>query len=534
MHKMEQELLSPSERVDIHTWLLQKLQDERRDVLLHLEDKHRELLEQLLVRTNTVANPPLVVPAVQQKLLATEHHEQFKEVADKLQVNMGEKSDEYEPKVQQQQEQNDASGEDYGNSLALNSDVSGQDIHTQVEHTATWIAFEWFFGAVILANAVTIAFSQQYHGLQRGYDLGYDSYDSSKEDVWPGAQTALDVCELSFTILFTIEFLARWAVLKLRYLRDAWCYLDGCILIFAWLVIFNVKAVQFNPTFARLARVTKMLRLIHLLSSNSMVDVLKLMLVAIGASFATLVWSVVILWMVIFGCALLMVQLTESYLEESHVGDPNKLHEQQEVFQYFGTFYRALLTMFEITFANWVPSCRILMENVDERFAIFYFVYRCLIGLAVLMVVQAIFIQQTMKAAHLDDEILAKQKRKEKTKSLHRVERLFRRLDLNKDGVLEEAEFHEALKQEEMENMMEVFELEVWHIHELFNLVENGTKEIRVDEFVSNVRHLQGQARAIDMIYTKREVRQMKHLVTAIWGACKEVMVNSRSHITVI
>ena len=42
------------------------------------------------------------------------------------------------------------------------------------------------------------------------------------------------------------------------------------------------------------------------------------------------------------------------------------LHYTQGVDRYFGTFTRTFLTMFEILFANFVPSCRILVESVSE------------------------------------------------------------------------------------------------------------------------------------------------------------------------
>ena len=40
--------------------------------------------------------------------------------------------------------------------------------------------------------------------------------------------------------------------------------------------------------------------------------------------------------------------------------------------------------MFEILFANWGPPCRALVDHVDEAFSIFFLVYRCMIGFAVL------------------------------------------------------------------------------------------------------------------------------------------------------
>lgn len=46
--------------------------------------------------------------------------------------------------------------------------------------------------------------------------------------------------------------------------------------------------------------------------------------------------------------------------------------------------------MFEVTFANWAPSCRLLVDNVSEAYALFFVVYRCVIGFAVLSVVSVV------------------------------------------------------------------------------------------------------------------------------------------------
>ncbi|CAE8588880.1 unnamed protein product [Polarella glacialis] len=82
------------------------------------------------------------------------------------------------------------------------------------------------------------------------------------------------------------------------------------------------------------------------------------------------------------------------------------------VFRYYGTFSRTILTMFEVLFANWAPSCRILVENVSEWFSLAFILYRCLIGFAVLNVVSAVFIQQTMKVAQQDRQFMIAQKEK--------------------------------------------------------------------------------------------------------------------------
>lgn len=85
-----------------------------------------------------------------------------------------------------------------------------------------------------------------------------------------------------------------------------------------------------------------------------------------------------------------------STLCRDFIDDPNQDRETREnVFKrlepfkeplgplrYFGTFTRTFLTMFEILFANFVPSCRILVESVSEWFSVFFLIYRCVLGFA--------------------------------------------------------------------------------------------------------------------------------------------------------
>merc|ERR1712217_384741 len=92
------------------------------------------------------------------------------------------------------------------------------------------------------------------------------------------------------------------------------------------------------------------------------------------------------------------------------------LELRREVFGYYGTFWRSMVTMFEITFANWAPPCRLLLDNVSEAFGFFFLIYRCMIGFAVLSVIQAVFIQQTMQAAQADDDVIIRAKELEKQK----------------------------------------------------------------------------------------------------------------------
>eukprot|EP00438_Fugacium_kawagutii_P035692 Skav234651 [mRNA] locus=scaffold1131:15007:17724:- [translate_table: standard] len=82
-----------------------------------------------------------------------------------------------------------------------------------------------------------------------------------------------------------------------------------------------------------------------------------------------------------------------------------------------------------ILFANWGPPCRVLVEHVNEWFSLFFLLYRCVVGFALLNVVNAVFVQQTMKTASSDEELAFKQKERDIALYTRKVRKLFQSMD---------------------------------------------------------------------------------------------------------
>ena len=99
--------------------------------------------------------------------------------------------------------------------------------------------------------------------------------------------------------------------------------------------------------------------------------------------------------------------------------------------------------MFEILFANWGPPCRVLVDNISEWFSIFFLIYRrgfcatrkpsevcawlCRVerrqrrGLACKWfpsLLAQVFVQQTMRTAHEDEDLAYKQRPREEASFL--------------------------------------------------------------------------------------------------------------------
>merc|ERR1740133_409129 len=97
-------------------------------------------------------------------------------------------------------------------------------------------------------------------------------------------------------------------------------------------------------------------------------DVLHLLVQSLLASFNVLRWSLLLLCMI-----MVMTSLLASFALEDHMRGSGE--KREVVFEYFGTFTRSFLSLFEVSLGNWAPIARLLHENVSEYFLPFILLY---------------------------------------------------------------------------------------------------------------------------------------------------------------
>merc|ERR1712032_1109074 len=132
----------------------------------------------------------------------------------------------------------------------------------------------------------------------------------------------------------------------------------------------------------------RLLRFFKLVKTMKGFDSLVLMVTSIVGSMSILLWTVVVLVLVLMVIALFIQTACEEYI----AGDAEILR-RQDVFMYYGTFWRSLLTMFELTVWNWMPPTRSLVENISEWFMLFSIVRKMIIGFSAVSVITGVFIQ---------------------------------------------------------------------------------------------------------------------------------------------
>lgn len=354
---------------------------------------------------------------------------------------------------------------------------------------------EFFVAMLVVANSVISALELQYHGLNVGYHIGYPGVD--KESNWNGAEHWFKLIDHGFTLIFSIELILRVFAFQRDFFFVVLNWLDVAAVTVGLMDIFFADETS-GAVALRLMRLVKVSRALRLIRLLSFLESLLFLLQCMKASLPTLFWSICVLTVIQCTIGMMISHLVQDYIRGlgGHLHD---LQNRREVYMYYGTFTRTIITMFEIHLANWSPACRVLVDNVGEWLGYLFLAYRCLAGFAVLNVINAVFIQQTMKVAQQDHEIKIMQRQKLQDQNQREIEDFFDELDHNGDGQLSREEFNALLTDKKLQAWLSCLEIELSDVRALLEILTTGSQEISAQEFVKRLMSIKGPAKAIDM-----------------------------------
>jgi len=280
-----------------------------------------------------------------------------------------------------------------------------------------------------------------------------------------------------------------------RYFQKWDSYLDMTVVAVALVAWSTEQADVVNATALRLLRLVKLVRFFRVVKITKILGSLQLLLQAIQSSVSTLFWSVLVLIIVQCIVGMTVSQLLQPWFRDESI----KLERRQKVYRYYGTFTYAIITMFEVHLANWTPACRVLIDEVNQWFGLILVVYRCLAGFAILSVINAVFIQRTMKVAQNNSEIMLMQKQKDQEVYQRRLRDVFEKMDTSGDGKLSRQEVNEMLENPVMKTWVACLEMDAKDFEVLFELFDDGDGLITAEEFLIGTSRLRGGSKNIDM-----------------------------------
>jgi len=375
--------------------------------------------------------------------------------------------------------------------------------------------FETSICSLIVVNSIVMSFEAQYAGLGLGYDLGIRNYDSPNTDLWPGADVVFGNSEWFFGPIFAFELMLKIVGMKLQFFKDPWNYFDT-IMVAAWFLdtVF-AGFLPVDPMLLRLARLARLLRLMRLVRRLKGFDALYILTTALRGSVTVLLWSFLMLFLLQLMFALFLQRVVSDSIV-SNMNNNVMPVENKELFLYFGTCSRCLLTMFEITLGNWPPVARLLQDKVAEAFCAFAIIHKITIGYALIAVINGVFLKETFSAADNDDKIMMRNTEKKRKQHIKKMKSLFEAADETGDGFLDREEFIQVMTDVEIVNWLAAMDLQISDPNMLFDMVEDGNGTISAEQLVKGVGRLKGSARSTDLHQYGQDIKKLTQMVESM------------------
>merc|ERR1719254_122714 len=95
------------------------------------------------------------------------------------------------------------------------------------------------------------------------------------------------------------------------------------------------------------------------------------------------------------------------------------------------------------------------MVHVNEWFGLFYLLYCCCFAFAMVRVISAVFVTETMKILGNDLEIALEDRKRSRKAQIRKCETIFQELDDSHDGMLNKEEFNRLKSDKLLRGLLE-------------------------------------------------------------------------------
>merc|ERR1719253_970065 len=130
-----------------------------------------------------------------------------------------------------------------------------------------------------------------------------------------------------------------------------------------------------------------------------------------------------------------MCQVLEDYIADTTQDSVTR----QWAWVYYGSALRSFYTMFEVTLSGcWPNYVRTLVEEVSPAYAVFYVIYVMMVVFAVIRIISAIFLKDTLQAASDDTDMMVSETIRQKAEYVRQLGALFVAADTSGDGLVSE------------------------------------------------------------------------------------------------
>lgn len=358
---------------------------------------------------------------------------------------------------------------------------------TLVQRITRHVAFDIFFGAVVVTNAIFI-----------GIDVGFHVGQSESRDV------SFKVIQYVYTLAFTVEIFFRigaewhdgWTC---RGEDRAWNCFDLFIVMVAWFeVSIDVIHATTDTQMDSIAGVIRVLRFVM---------ALRTLVTSILSTLKALFWALLLLFLIIYIFALLFTQAVDEFIFKENKIDQLTPEEASASDQYFGTLFHSMLTLFMSIAGgvSWEDAIAPLMA-ISTVWLLAFLFYVSFTYFAVLNVVTGVFCQSAIESAQQDRAAVVQSMLENKEAHLSKMRAVFSEIRENSpsnaegDEAITFAMLEEKINSPTVQQLLETLGLDVWDAWSFFKLLDtDGGGSIELEEFFMGCLRLGGNARGLEL-----------------------------------
>jgi len=266
-------------------------------------------------------------------------------------------------------------------------------------------------------------------------------------------------------------------------------------------------------------RIFRIFRIHKVLRFTEHLGEMKVIIETLLLSLKGLFWSLLLISCIIMAGAILIVQLSFSWLNDTSIDAETR----KWLSEYFGTTTQAFYTMFECTFTTgWSVYAR-PMVDLSTVFVFFWIPYVCFANFAMMKIVGSIFLKQIMAVAGLEEKRKEADLLKAKASIAAELREIFAEADTSGNGAISREEFDTMLCSANVLLRIEKVGLEIEEAVALFGMLSLDDGEADYEEFLDAAVKMKVTARSIDIVQVMHKSNEIHRLLEDVESRFKDL-----------
>jgi hypothetical protein len=416
----------------------------------------------------------------------------------------------------------------------LHSQEDVGSVRLMLQHVVSHWSYELFNAAVIVLNAVVLAWETQQAAVQaKTYEEGVDL----------PIEFHFRVLMVIFCILFVSDLVLRMIAHGLDFfLSIEWKWNIFDVIIISSTVLETIVSVTDKSrnsssiisdaaapiVMMRTLRLLRVLRIARAVRFMIFFRELRILVSSLVGGLRQLLWSVLIMMLSVTIVGVFMTDGAVRYMIQHNVVSDESTTELRF---YYGTLFDSMATLYwSVSGGEDWSRCVTPLGVLSIEYKVFFYGFVTFSLFAMLNVMNAVFVDYTMQRSKNDRHYVVDTEIQDRQHFMSTMQKLFDELDRNSSGQISLEELETHMREPKVVAYFNALSLDIKQVSTLFNLMDldkSGTLD--PEEFVFGCLNLKGNAKNLDMAILLYETRWLRNLLIQLGEHVDDIFASGNS-----